>query len=194
MKLDYRTFLKWTRTLHIYLTLVALLLLLFFAATGFILNHEDWFGLGEPQAHTAQGTIPTDILRQPDKLLVVERLRSEFGASGALDSFNADDETLDVVFKSPGRKFEATIDRSDGRTEIVSESWGLAGRLSDLHKGKAAGSAWKLIIDATCVFLIAISLTGLTLWASLRRRRRKGLIALAVGVVVCVAVYLLFVP
>ena len=37
-----RTILAWTRTIHIYLTMAALALMLFFAVTGFTVNHEDW--------------------------------------------------------------------------------------------------------------------------------------------------------
>ncbi|HEV3027619.1 MAG TPA: PepSY-associated TM helix domain-containing protein, partial [Planctomycetota bacterium] len=39
-----RRLLSVSRTLHIYLTMLACLLLLFFGSTGFMLNHADWFG------------------------------------------------------------------------------------------------------------------------------------------------------
>jgi hypothetical protein len=189
-----RLLLKWTRTLHIYVTMLGLLLVLFFAVTGFMLNHGEWFALHEARTHTAEGVLPTPILEGPDKLAVVERLRDDFGATGALDSFETDEDTLKVVFKSPGRQTEATIQRADGRTEVTYESWGLLGRLTDLHRGKATGAAWELIIDGACVLLLIISSTGLILWLHLQTRRRLGLAALAVGLALCVMVYFVFVP
>jgi len=39
----YRLVVKWARTVHVYLTLFGFGLLLFFAVTGFMLNHEDMF-------------------------------------------------------------------------------------------------------------------------------------------------------
>jgi hypothetical protein len=190
----YRTLLKWTRTLHICLTMLGLLLLLFFAVTGFMLNHAEWFSLDQVHTRTVEGKLPTALLSEPDKLMVVERLRSDYGAAAALDSFEIDDDTLRVVFRGPGRQTEATIRRADGQTEVVCESHGVVGRLTDLHRGKAAGKAWGLIIDGTCVLLLIVSVTGLILWASLRTRRRLGLVALVLGVTVGMVVYVVFVP
>jgi hypothetical protein len=190
----HRALLKWTRTLHVYLTMLGLLLLLFFAVTGFMLNHSEWFGLDEVQTRTVEGNLPAALLSEPDKLMVVERLRSDFGATGALDSFEIDEDTLKVVFKGPGRQTEAMIRRADGQAAVVCEAHGVVGRLTDLHRGKAAGKAWGLIIDGTCVLLLIVSVTGLILWTSLRTRRRLGLVALMCGVTLGVTVYLVFVP
>ena len=121
-----RIVLRWTRTLHIYLTLLALLLLLFFAVTGFMLNHADWFSLEEVQTRTKEGHLPTAVLSDPpDKLAVVERLRADFGVAGLVDSFEIEEDELRVVFTGPGQRTEATIERAEGLTKVVSESHGL---------------------------------------------------------------------
>jgi len=190
----YRSFLKWSRTLHIFLTLLGLLLLLFFAVTGFLLNHEEWFGVYEPQTRTMQGSLPTGLLSEPDKLMVVEKLRSDFGATGALDSFEVEEDTLRVVFKSPGRQTEASIRRAGGELEVTHQASGLLGRLADLHRGKGSGAVWSLVIDSACILLMVISLTGVILWLSLQTRRWLGLVAVTIGLTVCLAVYFVFVP
>src|ERR1700676_703403 len=109
----HRGLVKWARTVHLYTTLFALALVLFFSITGFMLNHEDWFGTSDPHTHTDTGSIPTALLQGPDKLAVVELLRKEFGATGAVDSFEEEEggESFRVVFKSPGRRVEAIIKR-----------------------------------------------------------------------------------
>ena len=190
----HRRLLRWARTLHIYVALLGLLLLLFFAATGFMLNHGDWFGLSEGKTRTQKGQVPTSALEPLDRLAVVERLRGEFGAAGAVDSFEAEGEELRVVFKGPGRRTEATVVRADGAVAVTHESYGLLGLLTDLHRGKSTGATWGLVIDAACVLLLLISVTGLFLWTSLRRRRILGLLALLLGGAACMAVYLARVP
>ncbi len=59
--------------------------------------------------------------------------------------------------------------------------WGKA--IKDLHTGKIGGDAGKLLIDLVAVVLIALTLTGLYLWAvpELRKRRSARLRAAAQG-------------
>jgi hypothetical protein len=101
---------------------------------------------------------------------------------------------LRVVFRGPGRHAEATIDRGSGALGLVTETHGLTGRLTDLHRGKAAGAAWGAVIDAVSILIVLISLTGLILWTSLKRRRLLGLLALAAGLAVSLGIYAIYVP
>ena len=71
----YRKLLHHTRTLHTYLTMLALVMFLFFAMTGFMLNHADWFGLDRTHETTVEMTIPPPALHE--KLALVEWLRRE---------------------------------------------------------------------------------------------------------------------
>lgn len=194
MSMDSQKALKAVRAVHIYLTMFALLLLLFFGATGFMLNHADWFGLEEVRTHTAQGALPQKMVDEIDKLAIVEKLRSDFGAQGALDSFEVEPEQLRVIFKRPATRTEASIARRDGRLQATTESHGTAAVLTDLHMGHGAGAAWRWVIDITALLLLGASLTGLTLWISLPRRRRVGLAALAVGLFASALTYVLLVP
>ena len=95
-------FKKWTRTLHIYISMLGVLALIFSSFTGIMLNHEEWFGFAAPRIVKKAGTLPEATGRDPDKLAIVEELRREFAATGALESFEIEDDRLAVVFKSPG--------------------------------------------------------------------------------------------
>ena len=121
-------------------------------------------------------------------------MRKDFGATGALDSFDARDDQLDLVFKSPGRRTEASITRADGHTEISIETHGFAGRFVELHRGTDAGPAWRLVIDATAVLLLLSSITGLVLWLLVPKWRPLGLASLAVSAVICGIIYFALVP
>ena len=44
-----RRFLSLCRTLHVYLTMLGVVVMLFFSVTGVMLNHKEWFGLKEKE-------------------------------------------------------------------------------------------------------------------------------------------------
>ena len=185
---------KWTRTLHIYLSMLGLLVLVFFAATGFMLNHEEWFGFAEPHVEEKQGVIPTTMLEQPDKLAIIELLRKDYAATGALDAFEIESDQVSVIFKSPGRRTQATITRPNGQAEISIETHGFAGRLVELHRGVDAGPAWRLIIDFAAILFLVIGTSGLTLWMFVPKWRPLGLVAVGASLAICATVYFTLVP
>ena len=61
MSHGHRLLLKWAHTIHVYATLFGFTLLLFFAVTGFLLNHEDWFGLDKPRENHSEGKLTETI-------------------------------------------------------------------------------------------------------------------------------------
>jgi hypothetical protein len=182
------------RSLHIYLTMFAFLMMLFFAVTGFALNHEEWFAQWGASRREVHGAIAPAALVGPDRLRVVEALRSSFGAVGAVSTFDVDTNTVHVEMKGPGREVDAEINRHTGETNMTIELKGIAVRLDDLHRGKDAGRAWSLIIDTSAVLLLLGSLTGIVMWFTLPRRRRLGVISLAAGIAICIAIYIVWVP
>jgi uncharacterized protein len=190
----YRRILKLARYVHVYLTLFGLALILLFAVTGFVLNHEAWFGLDTPRVTTTTGNLPTELVTGPDKLGVAEALRKDFGATGAVTQFEVEEDRLQVMFTGPGKRFEATIDRSTGAVEYTAYRSGTLGVLVDLHKGKQTGRAWGLVIDAVCVLLVCVSATGLVLWSALKNRGKFGVLAIILGAAIAVAVYWIGVP
>jgi hypothetical protein len=186
---------SWTRTIHIYISMLGLLAVIFFSVTGIMLNHEEWFGFATPVIVTHEGSLPEAMSKEPDKLTIVEKLRKDFGATGALDSFEIDEDRLTVIFKSPGRRTEATLQRNDGHAEVSIETHCLAGRLAELHRGTDAGTGWRLwVIDGTAVVLLITSITGLMLWCMVPRWRPIGLVALGLCLLICGAVYFALVP
>ncbi len=189
-----RVFLSISRTLHIYLTMLVALLLLFFGSTGFMLNHAEWFGLETITNSTREGTLPKSALAPLDKLAVVEWLRAELGMTGGVDSFEAEPESIRIVFKRPGLRAEANIKVADGHVELSTERRGISALLTDLHKGASSGAGWKWVIDGTAALLVLGSLTGLILWISLPRRRALGIVALVVGVAASLSTYFFLVP
>ena len=162
----HRGLVKWARTVHLYVTLSMLMMVLLFSVTGFMLNHEDWFTPTEPHTLTRTGMIPVELLSEPDRLGVVEHLRKEFQVVGLVDSFEVEDDSLRIVFKLPGTEVEALIRREDGETNVTTRWRGMGGILLDLHRGKSTGMVWSVVIDVVCGVFVVLAATGLILFWS----------------------------
>ncbi len=195
MKPAYRRALKYAHFVHLYLTLTGLVLILFFTLTGFMLNHEDWF-LDRTREREVNGSLSMSMLDPVDRLSIVEELRKNFGVAGAMTQFKDEPgNDIEIVFQRPGQQIVAEINRDDGQTNVrFTGGAGLAEVMTDLHKGKAAGPAWGLLIDSVCVLLLIVSITGLILWSSLKSRGHYGTVFILLGAGAAAAVYFLFVP
>ena len=184
------------RTVHIYVTLAAAGLLLFVAVSGFLLNHEEWFGGREPSSsRTESFELPADLVAAEtlDKLAIVEKLRGRFADLGLVYAFEAEQDELRIEFRKPAQSVSVTVDRRTGQAQVLFEGRGPAGMIGDLHRVQHAGW-WRWCMDASAVTLALGSVTGIILWASLPRRRRLGLALLVLGTAVTVGIYLLATP
>jgi uncharacterized protein len=219
-----RWLIKTAHLIHVYVTLFGLALILFFAVTGFMLNHIEWFEM--ERVHTVTRPLPLDKLPNKklpepdssgeatgdDKLAIVEALRKEFGLPGELTSFSFAGETDDdgnthkyikVEFKRAGEITEAKIDRDTGVAAVEYKSQGWMAVTTDLHRGnrgnrtnetKFTGRVWSVVIDGTCVLLVVVCVTGFFLWWSLKGRGQYGALFALGGTAMAFALYYWFVP
>lgn len=193
LAIGFAAFVRWC---HIYVSMFGLAAVLFFSATGVTLNHPDWFFGARERSEQAEGQVDPTWLHADGpnggavaKLEVVEQLRKTHGIRGALADFRVEDTECSVAFKGPGYAADAFIDRESGKYTLTQTYHGPVAVLNDLHKGRDTGLAWSLLIDASAVLLVVISLSGLVLLFYLKLRRGPGLVVALVGLV---AVLLLF--
>jgi len=189
-----RFFINLCRTLHIYLTLLGLLVMLFFSVTGILLNHDEWFMAESPKVVEKTTTDDPALIQKNDKLAIVEKLRSSDGVRGALASFDELDDALSLRFESPGQIFNIEINKSDGKTHIFNEIHSLWALMGNLHRGHGVGPVWRWVLDITAGVVAIACVTGLILWITLPRRRKLGIITLIIGIAGTVLVYFIFVP
>jgi len=190
-----RRFLAWTRTIHIYLTMAAMGLMVFFALTGITANHEEWFGATTPNSRTLTGTPPKAAIYKLDKLAIVEQLRSHFPVSGAMFAFDTDNaDQIEVIFKGPGRTSKADIQRADGQTEVTITSFGFFGRINDLHRARDTEGTWWWMVDVAAIVILLAAISGVILWLALPKRRNLGILATILGIAICLAFYWMVVP
>jgi hypothetical protein len=121
------------------------------------------------------------LLAPVDRLGIVESLRKDFGAVGLVETFEDEDDRIRVVFKRPGTQVTAEVLKASGMAEVAIDTRGWTGLFLDLHRGKATGQVWRFVLDAVCLSLVIIALTGLILFQSLKGRGRFGWMILILG-------------
>lgn len=189
---------SWSRWLHIYISTATSAVLLFFSATGLMLNHQDWFS-GLQRTSEYHGEMNPNWVKAGDskevaKLEIVEYLRRTHAIKGAVADFRIEDAQCTVSFKGPGYAADAFIERETGRYQLTENRLGFAAVVGDLHKGRDTGNKWGMVLDVSAVLMICVSVTGLMLVFYLIKRRVSALLVLAVGGVLFYLLYLVFVP
>lgn len=187
---------KYSRWLHIYLSMTSFVIVLFFAVTGWTLNHADRFD--REQTARATGSVDTrwtdtgaaDVAR----LDIVEALRRAHRVAGAVSDFRIDDEQVSISFKGPGYSADALVDRKTGKYELNETRLGVIAVANDLHKGRDTGAVWKAVIDVSAFLLTFISLTGLVLIYFIHKHRVAGVVLLVAGAAIAGVLYAVWVP
>jgi hypothetical protein len=190
----WQQFIGWSRTIHIYLTMMGLLAMVLFGATGYTINHEDWFGATHPVVVEFQGSIPKDPVAKGDRLAVVEQLRAKYRISGAVTSYDDFEDEVAIAFKEPGQIWEIRIAKPTGQVDVHHETFNFAALINNLHRGRYSGESWRWVIDVSALLIVLACVTGFFLWLALPRRRRAGIAFLAAGTLITLGVIYLFVP
>jgi hypothetical protein len=187
-----------SRWLHIYLSMVSFVIVLFFAVTGLSLNHAEWFD-GKEQVKKFNGKVPLKWVNVKDtaaiaKLEIVQFLKHNHHIKGEVSDFIIDDNQCSVSFKGPGYSADAFINRDNGEYKLNETSMGLVAVINDLHKGRDAGKKWSYLIDISAIFMSLLSITGIVMICFMKKKRLNGFILVTAGALICYLVYYFMVP
>ena len=175
---------KWMRWLHVYASMIAFVVILFFGVTGILLNHPTWLFGDEVTVTELDGTLPDTVFAADggvEFLAVSQFVRDEHGVVGSVTNFDQVGNEGSINYTGSG--YGATV-RFDVETlgyEVTVREEGFVNAMRDLHTGSDTGSVWSLVIDASAVFLVFVAVTGLGIQLFLRKRRRRALSWLAAG-------------
>lgn len=179
---------RWSRWLHVYSSMIALVVVLFFGITGITLNHPSWTFGDETERTLSSGTLPSGWDRRPvDFLAVTEHIRTTYGVGAPVSAYQETDGQGTVSFRGPGYAADLSFSTVDGAFDLTVEQQGFVGVMNDLHKGRDTNGSWKWAIDVAGGLLVAISATGLTMQLFLRKRRTRALVVAGAGLVVTAA-------
>lgn len=191
-------FYRLCRMLHAYLSAFAFLALIFFALTGLLLDHPNWLQ-SKPREQEVRLAVPAVLMNaasqahdQPAVLAAtVARLTP---LVGAYKSGEIDDGEANLRFEGTKGSSTVTVDMRNGATDVALQHATVVSVIGDLHRGKNAGAAWRLVIDISAVVILALSLIGYVLFFSLRFRLRTSLILTVMSLGVLVGVFVLLTP
>ncbi len=180
---------RWMRSTHVYVSMVAFVIIGFFGITGLLLNNPEWLGGTERVTTPVEGSLPESV-RDGDEvefLLVSEFLRSEHGIGGEVTNFDQIGNEASINYTGPafGASFRFDVVTLTYTGQITEE--GFVNALRDLHTGSDTNIAWSWVIDISAGLLVVVSLSGLGIQLLMRKRRQRALILLTLGTIVTVA-------
>jgi hypothetical protein len=188
---------RFTRWLHIYLSMLSFAIVFFFAVTGLTLNHAERFN-GQMRVREKKGRVDKNWTNAQDtlkiaKLEIVESLRRENGITAAMHDLRIDDTQIGISFKGPGYEADVFVTRETGEYELTETSGGFIAIINDLHKGRDTGTAGSVFVDVSAILLALVSLTGLLLLLFLRKKRISGLLVAAFGLILFWLIYAIWI-
>lgn len=175
------------RWLHTYVSMVGLMVVLLFSATGITLNHPEWTLGSIEKRLDVKGQVPRDWVAdgaEVKKLEVAEYLRKQHHFRGTVSEFRTDERECSLSFKAPGYAADGFVDRQTGDYQFTVSAEGMVAILNDLHRGRNAGKAWAALIDISAALLILVSVTGVGMLLYLKRTRTSALWAGFAGLVI----------
>jgi hypothetical protein len=202
-KLQIGTKAFWSRQLrqwHWISSAVCLVLMLMFAVTGITLNHADLFeNRGTPVVREVAlpGALRDRLATIAPQAVVPDALATEVRRLSGADvtARQADNQYGEIVFDlaAPGQDRVLTIDLNTARMTYEVTDRGAVALFNDLHKGRHAGGAWKLLIDLSAACFVVFALTGFgLLWLHARARVSTWPLT-ALGLVAPIVVFVLLV-
>jgi len=184
---------------HGYLSAFAFLALIFFSATGVLLNHPEWLGEEEadPVAITAQlsQSEVTAAMTSADPgaalgLLAAGRMK----LMGAYSSADIGGGEAFLRFESVKGSSDVTVDLKSGAARGRVRAADALMVLDDLHRGKNVGAYWRWVIDIAGVVVLLLSIVGYVLFFTLRFRLRTSLALTAISLAAMVGIFVFLVP
>jgi len=176
--------------------MLAMVLFFFFGLTGFMLNHSEWFGLDATRTSERRITLDRGLIEKPDKLEMVEYLRSVGRITGMVQPFDLPEpgQPFHIAFKAPKTSTDVDISAADAIATVTTETRGVMGLLTRLHTAREAGVAWQLLLDVSAVLIVGAALSGFVIWTSVPKHRVAGIIALVLSATGIVTIYAALVP
>ena len=192
--MNWGAFFRWSRWLHGYLSAFAFLSLMFFSATGLMLNHQDWLDRLQPKDVMSVTMVDPATLAAATRLTdpgpaLAKAVAAKALLLGAYKSAEiADGEALIRLEGTKGTS-DIAVDLATGKVEIMLSRRPLLMTLDELHKGRDAGAAWKLGIDISAVLFLVLSVIGYLLFFSLRLRLKTSLLVTTASILLMVGAF-----
>lgn len=174
--------LRYSRLIHVYLSVFLLVVLTFFAITGITLNHPEWNGRPSVTKQTYFVNSDSNDARVSANELL-EYAERVVGLDVSASKIEHEEHLMFVDSQEPGGSIYLEADSITGEVLVTTTRYGLLAMLNDLHKGRHTQSLWKAIIDLSGFLVLLFSVTGLIILLPQKKRLKK---VVTLGVVVSI--------
>lgn len=181
-----RDFYRHARYVHGWLSAFAFLVLVFFSATGLLLNHPDWFEPAKDET-TETITLPDSLLKTikqkenpSDEILAY--IRQQHDLVGRYKSSEVMDGEVMIHLESPAGSSDVWVMLDNGEAEITQKPASTVSLLNELHRGKNASVSWSWLIDISAILILLMSIAGYILFLSIKTRLVTHLTLTAVSI------------
>jgi len=184
---------------HGYLSAFAFLALIFFSASGIVLNHPDWLGEDTGTPQTVAATLPADAVAAARQAKAAGPALAALAAAhmpivGAYSSADIDSGQAFLRFEGVKGASDVTIDLRSAEATARVHRADMLTVMDDLHRGKNVGKVWQWVIDLSGAVFLLLSLVGYVLFFTLRFRLRVALTLTALSLGTLALIFVLFVP
>lgn len=189
--MTYRTI----RTLHLLLGLFFMLFLLMYGVSSVQMAHPDWF---EMPPTTTEERLPVQAGAAYDARALAAHLMRDYDLRGELRNVSETDDGYAFRVVRPGTVHEVSYERGASDALVRTHVAGVMGMLNRIHHiggvqhEYALLNVWGVLVALTSVGLILLGLTGVYMWfTSHRKRRRPGAVLLAFSLTVSLTLLVL---
>ena len=191
---------KYCRLLHAYLSAFAFLILMFFAASGLLLNHPEWFAGGEiSEDKTIEANFSiealSDVASISDEGVAFAKFAQErlplLGDFHSAEVFPEEEAFL--KFSGSKGNSNVVIDLVNGEVEYEVTKASPVEIMHNLHRGKDSGAVWSRVIDVSAILILVMSLFGFLLMFFIKFRLATSMVILGSSVVFFAVIYAFFV-
>ncbi|MCB5161075.1 PepSY-associated TM helix domain-containing protein [Marinomonas algarum] len=194
------TFNRWARWLHIYSAAPVLLLMLFFAGTGLLLNHSNW-AAGEIKNTDQRLTLPNSLTTLDWRLdpgitalSMFHWLDQAHQIRGVDFSFEWEEEEQLLLLYLDGPQGNYAIEAyyEEGIAEVYKTQLPFITMLNNLHRNKHVSGLWRWLSDIAAVCMALFCLSGFWLLVVNTLQRQHSLSWVGIGSVITIlAMYLM---
>src|SRR5665213_4131011 len=184
---------------HGYLSAFAFLALIFFSATGILLNHPDWLSEDVSAPRTVVAVLPADGVASARHVKDVGRALAALATTrlpivGAYSSADIDGRQAFLRYEGVKGSSDVTVDLKSGASTARIHRADILTVMDDLHRGKNVGKVWQWVIDLLGVVFLLLSVIGYVLFFAMRFRLRTALALTALSLGTLAAIFICFVP
>ena len=193
------------RALHLYIGLFISTLVILFAVSVLVFNHQDFFnktrtGLASETHSFKLDSIP---VRGSD-ILTAKAILSELKIAGEVDYINKTDSSMSFPVNTTRKTYRIRVNKLTNEVLVITSSKNIFQATTYLHSmpgphnNNIRGNSgfiklWKFLIDIIVYSVLFLTVSGLFMWCFYRSERKWGTIAIVSGIfILLILIYLTF--